>query len=84
MKPPRHAFEVEIHVGGETWGDTLREIQRFCEHIERHGPECNLASGGAGSAGHITVWKRDVTPAQYRRELEEWAQQRTPTEEPQR
>lgn len=75
--PPVHTYEVTIRVGGCDWADVLRRIAELAEHIETHGPECNLASGGAGTAASIDVRHHaDVTEETYRAALEAWLETR--------
>ena len=76
MDAPRHAFEIRISIGAETWPLAVYEMRRLADHIEEHGPECNMASGGAGSCSSVHVEKRDVSPEKYRAELEEWMNSR--------
>jgi len=70
-EPPDHAFELVISVGGETWPRTVAELQRLTDHVAKHGPECNLVSGGGGCA-EVRIRRRDVTPENYQRELAAW------------
>lgn len=74
--PPQHAFELRVHVGGEDWEMTLRELERLVDHVRGHGPACNISSGGGGTSSQVSVGKRDVSPEQYRDELEAWMLQR--------
>lgn len=71
-KPPVHAFEVRISIGGDDWGYVLRAIEELASHIPDHGPECGMCSGGGGGCHSVDIKRRDVTPEQYHRELEEW------------
>ena len=73
--PPKHAFELEIRIGGEDWASTMHELERFTAHVREHGPECSLASGGAGTAGDIRIDTRDISPEEYREELHCWWKQ---------
>ena len=74
-RPPRHAFELEIRIGGEDWASTMRELERFTAHVRKHGPDCSLASGGGGTSGDIRIDARDITPKAYREELDVWWKQ---------
>lgn len=72
VEPPRHAFELEIKIGAETWERLLCELGRLDDHVREHGSACNMASGGGGSSSSVHIELRDVTPEQYREELEAW------------
>ena len=75
-KPPRHAYELTLRIGGETWEDVLRMLENKAHHIRQHGPECDSTWGGAGTSGYVHIQTRDVTPEKYREELEAWMQRR--------
>ena len=76
VEVPKHAFELTVCVGGEDWEHTVRELERLTSHIRRHGPECNMSSGGAGTASHVYIETRDISPDAFEVELEAWSQQR--------
>lgn len=73
---PQHAFELRLSVGGETWELTLKEMQRLVDEVYARGPLAGLQSGGGGTAANLLVATRDVSPEQYRAELDEWFQGR--------
>jgi hypothetical protein len=52
---PQRMYQVTIEVGADSWEDTAAEIRRVLEHVEEHGPECSLVSGGYSSGSHVTV-----------------------------
>jgi hypothetical protein len=69
---PVHPFEVRINIGGEDWEYVMRAMQELRDHMERLGSSASMMSGGAGGSHSVTVSTRDVTPEQFRKELEEW------------
>ena len=72
---PKHAFEVRVVIGGTTWESVRRDIERAAEHIRERDPEhCGCASGHWDGCFSVDVARRDVTPEQYREELEQWRQ----------
>ena len=72
LRPPAHAFELRISIGGENWDYVVRTLQELADHIPEHGPTCGLCSGGAGGSHSVTIHQRDVTPEQYHIELQQW------------
>lgn len=48
---PRRAFELTIRVSADTWEDAVRELRSFTEHIEEHGPECEMIS----ASGYVHI-----------------------------
>lgn len=81
--PPRRPVELAIHIGGDDWAETLSELQRLADYAKAHGPDCHHTRGGERSSGQIRVETRDVSPEDYRAELDSWwGQQREEVEEP--
>ena len=76
VAPPKHAYELTVQIGADDWPTVIREIERLAAHIEDHGPECSMSSGGYGVASSVNIVTRDVTPEQYRKELAEWMEKR--------
>jgi hypothetical protein len=74
--PPKHAYEVLIKIGGETWEYVTQTLHDLAFHVEEHGPECGLTSGGAGGSHYVHIERRDISPQDYRIELEAWLAQR--------
>ena len=73
-QPPQHPFELRISIGGNDWEYVLRTLDEIAAHIRQHGPECGLSSGGWNGCHSVDIQTREVTPAQYREELEAWMQ----------
>jgi hypothetical protein len=71
---PPHAYEVTIRIGGDDWEYVERALAEISTHLPDHGPDCNMCSGGAGGSHSVSVVTRDVTPEQFRAELEKWRQ----------
>ena len=69
--PPKHPFEVNIRIGGDTWEYILRTVRELSYHLEEHGPDCRLCSGGAGGCHSVDIQRRDISPEDYRKELQE-------------
>lgn len=70
--PPKHPFEVRISIGGDDWDYVLRVIDELALHLRDHGPDCSLCSGGAGGSHSVHIERRDISAADYHRELEAW------------
>lgn len=71
-KPPKHPFELSLQIGGETWELVVHELYEMARHVEEHGPNCTSFGGGGGTAHTVTIEKRDISPADYRKELQDW------------
>lgn len=71
--PPKHAFEVQIRIGGDDWEYVMRTLRELVPHLEDHGSDCKMMSGGAGGCHSVDVQKRDVAPEDYHRELMVWS-----------
>ncbi len=71
-KPPCHAFEVRISIGGNDWPFVIDALKELVAHLEKHGENCGMCSGGYNGSYSVDIQKRDVTPEAYRAELEEW------------
>jgi hypothetical protein len=71
---PLHPFEVSIKIGGNDWPYVLQTVKELAEHLEQHGPDCTMASGGWSGCHSVDVRKRDISAEDYRRELDQWFQ----------
>lgn len=69
---PQHPFEVTIKIGGEDWEYVTRVMHELAIHLEAHGSECTMCSGGAGGSHSVSVAKRDISKEEFRKELMEW------------
>lgn len=54
-KPPRRAFDLTLHLGGDTWQDVVELLRTLADHVVEHGPECDMVTGGCASGGHVQV-----------------------------
>jgi hypothetical protein len=70
MEAPKHAFEVKISIGANTVGFIEEALEELLRTV-RHGGGVMMSAGYNGSFS-MHVEKRDITPEQYRAELEEW------------
>lgn len=70
--PPRHAFELTVKIGGDDWDYVLRVMAELADHLQEHGPECSMCSGGGGGCHSVHIERREVSPEEYHRELQEW------------
>lgn len=71
-KPPQHAFEVTIRIGGNDWDYVLRTMDELAYHLKDHGSECGISSGGWNGSHSVDIAKREISPDEYRAELAEW------------
>jgi hypothetical protein len=68
-------FEVRIAIGDDSWESIRRAAREIADYIEEREPDnCGLSSGYYTGCHSIDLQRRDVTPEQYRKELEEWRQ----------
>lgn len=71
--PPRRAFDITIHLGGDTWADVVDLLRDFAAHIEEHGPECDRVTGGVASGGHVQIFRDPaMTHDAYVAAIERW------------
>lgn len=54
-KPPRRAFDLTLHLGGDTWQDVVDLLRTLADHVVEHGPECDMVTGGCASGGYVQV-----------------------------
>ena len=72
---PQHKFELKITIGGESWDYVKSAIDEISQHLHDREPEnVGVCSGGGGGCHSIDLQRREVSPEQYRKELEEWRQ----------
>ncbi|HEV7674469.1 MAG TPA: hypothetical protein VGQ12_08060 [Candidatus Angelobacter sp.] len=69
---PRHPFELRISIGGDDWDYVVRVIRELAVHIEEHGPDCAMCSGGAGGCHSVDIQRREISVEAYRKELADW------------
>jgi hypothetical protein len=69
---PKHAFEITLKIGASTWEYAKRAVDDIAKHLEDCGENCGMVSGGWDGCHSVDIQKRDVTPEQYRDELEIW------------
>lgn len=66
MERPHRAYEIDIHIGADDWKSALWQIRDVLRHIEDHGEECSLVSGGSDSGATVTITKRpEMTHDRY-------------------
>lgn len=70
--PPMPAFTVTLSVGACEWDRLMDRMEEEVRHIREHGPDCKACWGGAGTHGHVTIQRRDITQEDYDAELAVW------------
>lgn len=76
MNPPRSPIEVTITIGAETPRDLYWRLRNeLGEWSETEPPRWHIW-GGAGTHGEVKVELRNITPEQYRAELQKWFEER--------
>ena len=73
LPPPRHAFELRIALGANTWEFVNRAIDDIRRDLDRNREHTGCASGSPDGCYSIDIQRRDITPAAYREELREWS-----------
>jgi hypothetical protein len=71
-KPPQHAYEVTVQIGGNDWEYVLRTMDELTDYLREHGPNCSVISGSWGGCHSVHIQHRDVSPDQYRSELDQY------------
>ena len=72
-KQPKRCYTLHLNVGGDTWEDVIRSLREATDHIEEHGKECRMASGGVSAGYSVVVENRpEMTSARYFEELDAW------------
>jgi hypothetical protein len=72
-KPPIHPVEVRISIGGDDWQYVRGVLSELAAEAGwRDADSFHMMSGGAGGSYSATVAKRNVTPEQFRKELDDW------------
>lgn len=68
---PHRAFEIDIHIGADTWEDAADEVERVMQHIIEHGQQCGMASGGYSTGASVTIVHRpEMTHDRYFEQLD--------------
>lgn len=68
---PHRAYELDIHIGGDTWSDVLADLRYLANHIEDHGEKCGSVMGGPSSNHIVTIIVRpEMTHERYISELD--------------
>jgi len=68
---PHRAFEIVVKVGADEWPRLVGEVQRLATHIEDHGVECGMVTGGPDVGGYVQIVQRpEMTHERYIAELE--------------
>jgi len=72
-KAPAHQFELRMTIGACTWEYAIRAAREIADMIGERKPEnVGLASGSWDGSHSIDLKRREVTPDQFREELEAW------------
>ena len=68
---PHRAFEIDIHIGADTWEDAAREVERVMQHIIECGERGCMASGGCSMGASVTIVHRpEMTHDRYFEQLD--------------
>ena len=68
---PHRAFEIDIHIGADTWEDAASEVERVMQHIIEHGQQCGMVSGGPSAGSAVTIVHRpEMTHDRYFEQLD--------------
>ena len=82
MTTPKRAFEIVVTVQGDTWDDAVDKLCELANHVEEHGRECALVSGGVHSGGWVEVnHNPDMTHEKYMAAVESMRARKTPNAE---
>ena len=68
---PHRAFEIDIHIGADTWEDAADEVERVMRHIIGCGQQCGLAYGGYSTGASVMIVHRpEMTHDRYFEQLD--------------
>jgi hypothetical protein len=74
-KPPVSPITVTITLNAEDWDYVQRRLNELAQEAETRTPVCfGMWGGGAGGSYSVTTSTRDISPVDYRRELDDWFQ----------
>ena len=72
MTKPTRRYTITVEIGDDTWEGAVAELRRVCAHVEEHGPECKLVSGGYSGCSMVTIaHDPTMTHDRYMSELDE-------------
>jgi len=76
---PHRAYELDIHIGGDTWKDVMHDLRHLSQHIEDHGEKCQSVMGGP-SCGHAvtSIVRPEMTHEKYIADLDAYLQAKEP------
>jgi len=70
MNRPHRAYELDIHIGGDTWKDVIHDLLDLARHVEDHGEKCGSTSGSPSCNHSVTIVVRpEMTHDRYIEEL---------------
>lgn len=69
---PLHPFEVRISIGANTKEFITEALEDILKSFETGGTVNGMSGGWSGSYS-VTSSVRDISPEEYRKELEEWS-----------
>lgn len=76
---PIHPVEVIIRIGGESFAYIQHRLRDLANEAHQRDASCfQMYGGGAGGSYSVTTTQRDISPADFRRELDEWFEKQTP------
>ena len=73
ISAPLHAFEVKVSIGANTKEYLIEALREILQTFEE-GNIGNSCSGGWHGSYSVTSHVRNITPEDYRAELEQWRQ----------
>ena len=74
-KPPVSPVTVTITINAEDWDYVQRRLQDLANESESRTPKCfGMWDGGGGGSYSVTTSSRDISPEEFRKELDDWFQ----------
>lgn len=52
---PKRRWTVDIHASADEWPQAISTLRELADHLEEHGPTCDLVQGGYSGSGYIRV-----------------------------
>jgi hypothetical protein len=77
---PVHPVECRISIGGEEWSYVQEMMRKLAQEAQERDPATFQMFGACGFGGSyaVTTKKCDVSPEQYRAELQAWRERQLP------
>ncbi len=73
QRAPVRRYEIRVSVSGDDWPSAVRQLREMADHVEEHGPTCELVSGGYRSGGYVMILHDpDQSHDGYAQQLQDW------------